>query len=111
MSRPSRQRPSHVAQMPPQIREAIQTSWAQFDLQDRALDATMALVHDPDAVQQVGIFSRSVANRARCPKLCALLLAQFPGTSKVSIFEYVALFLGLSVEHVRDLYYSGRQAC
>ena len=111
MSRPTRHRPSHVAQMPPEIREAIQAAWTQFDIQDLALDGTMALVHDPEAVQQVGTFSRSVANRARCPKLCALLLAQFPLRSKVAIFECVALFLGLSAEHVRDLYYSRRRSC
>lgn len=109
MSRPTRQRPSHVAQVPQDLREAIQAAWAQFDAQDLALDGTMALVHDPEAVQQVGNFSRAVANRARCPKLCALLLAQFPLHSKVAVFECVALFLGLSAEHVRDLYYR-RQA-
>lgn len=98
-----------LSDIPSDIRETMQNTWAKWDLHDLTLDGTLALIHnEPLAVQQVGVLSRSVANRSRVPALCDVVHQGHRLSWRVT-WRVVGLFLGLHPSHVQRLCYRRQQ--
>jgi len=99
----------HLTEVPDDVRNTMSLAFISWEKQDLGIETVIdAMTHSQYVTQQTCKTLRSTANSIRVPALCRIVKAAHPARSMRTIFEDVALFLGLYEKSVQRLYYKER---